>query len=204
MGGDLKSELSGDDGITKTHLTYGEKEAFATLFNTYKSALYRFTMYLTNSQNEAEDLFQETWYKMVKYYSDLKNIKNFKACLFAIASNIYRDMLRKKKIHRMFSFFQETAAAENGHEQAAAAYALQSDDISECVEFELSLRRAVSLLTPKQRKIFILKEIEGYKHYEISNILNIAVGTVKAQLHRAHKKLQKEMAEFLDEPNTLR
>ena len=198
MGGDLKPELSDDDGIKKTHLTYGEKQAFTALFNTYKSALYRFTMYLTNSQNEAEDLFQETWYKMVKYYSDLKNIKNVKACLFAIASNSYRDMLRKKKFHRMFSFFQDTDSAENGHEQAAAAYAPQSDDISERVEFELSLRRAVSLLTPKQREVFILKEIEGYKHDEISNILNIAVGTVKAQLHRVHKKLQKELTEFLD------
>ena len=70
------------------------------------------------------------------------------------------------------------------------------DDTSGSVEIDIALKAAIKTLPLKQRQVFILKEVEGFKHTEISEILKLPVGTIKSQLHRTMKHLQKELAEF--------
>jgi RNA polymerase sigma-70 factor (ECF subfamily) len=196
VGGNLELESQSKNVRSEIEQEYNKKETFTELFNTYKTGLYRFVLYLTKNQSEADDLFQETWYRAVKYYSNENEISNFRACLFTIALNINRDMIRKKKIRRIFSFIKDSNTPQDGLEQSLGDTYSQEDTITTQVEFEICLKRAMSKLPARQRHIFILKEIEGFKHEEVASMLDIAVGTVKAHLHRAHKYLQKELAEF--------
>ena len=69
-------------------------------------------------------------------------------------------------------------------------------DESDQVDIGLALNKAVADLPLKQRRVFILKEIEGLKHSEIAEILGAPVGTIKSLLHKAIKKLQQELSEF--------
>ena len=55
---------------------------------------------------------------------------------------------------------------------------------------------AVSALPDRQRRIFVLQEIEGLKQAEIAGLLGIPVGSVKSLMHRAVRRLQKELADF--------
>ena len=60
-------------------------------------------------------------------------------------------------------------------------------------EIKLALSKALAGLPPRHRIIFVLKEIEGYKYNEICEILKIPEGTVKSILHRAVKKLRRDL-----------
>ena len=69
-------------------------------------------------------------------------------------------------------------------------------DESNRVDIGLALNKAITSLPLKQRRVFVLKEIEGLKHSEISEMLNAPIGTIKSLFHRAIKNLQQQLAEF--------
>ena len=59
-----------------------------------------------------------------------------------------------------------------------------------------AIHRAMTELPVRQRRVFILKEVEGFKHAEISKILGIPAGTVKSLLHRAIRQLRRELSAY--------
>ena len=63
-------------------------------------------------------------------------------------------------------------------------------------DVRLCLRRAVARLPGRERRVFVLKDIEGFKHGEIGRMLGIPEATVRTLLHRAVGRLRKELAEF--------
>jgi len=85
----------------------GSELNFDHLYLEYKQAVYRYIYYLIRRENEIEaaDLFQETWLRVVKYLPAIQESKNPKAFIFTIATNLFRDHLRKKKIRDNFFFF---------------------------------------------------------------------------------------------------
>ena len=58
---------------------------------------------------------------------------------------------------------------------------------------QIALDTAISKLPPGYRKVFVLHDVEGYKHHEIGDLLGISAGTSKAQLHRARMMLRKHL-----------
>ena len=186
------------DGELIEQFAQNDQMAFDQLFFKYKSSVYRFAYYLTQNKNEADDLFQETWLRVVKNVNKNSKIKDFKAWIFTISNNLHRDELRKKKIRRLFfsSIQIETENSKDFFENSKQEFKSEMRDESKNIEFNMMFQQAVAKLTNKQRRVFILQEIEGFKQKEISKILNIPVGTVKSLFHRAIKFLQKEMVEF--------
>ena len=55
----------------------------------------------------------------------------------------------------------------------------------------MDLEKAIAALPDKARAVFVLHDVEGYRHEDIARMTGVAVGTVKAQLHRARKLMQK-------------
>jgi len=179
-------------------ITQKDHSAFDTLFNKYKISVYRFILYLSRDQNVAEELFQETWLRAARYLPSQPGIKNFKSWIFRIATNLHRDQLRKQRIRRIFGSRRsvESDIADNFSRESADSIIPVTDDNPGRIDLQLALNKAIANLPEKQRRIFVLKEIEGFKHREISKILNLPVGTVKSLLHRAIKNLQQELDEF--------
>jgi len=186
------------DGELIQRITQKDTRAFDKLFIKHKDAVYRFAYYLTQNRHEADDLFQDTWLRAVKYLPSSSGIRDFKAWMFTIMANLHRDQLRKKKIRRMFSPQRSVETDSNAdpfvnHESVAIP---KVNDASTQIGINLALNQAIAQLPLKQRRVFVLKEIEGLKHSEISEILKVPVGTVKSLLHRAVKKLQEELTDF--------
>jgi len=186
------------DGDLIEKFALNDQLAFDQLFFKYKSSVYRFAFYLTQNKNEADDLFQETWLRAVKNMNQNKKIENFKAWIFTIANNLYRDELRKKKIRRLFFSTKEieSDASEISETEFSQVRNSNKNDSSQNIEFKMAFQQAVNNLSIKQKRVFILQEIEGFKQKEISKMLNIPIGTVKSLFHRAIKFLQKELVEF--------
>jgi len=171
-----------------------DSEAFTLLFDAYSSALYRFAFYLSDSQQNAADLYQETWLRIVQKSGSLNEVKNFRAWAFTIMANIHKDELRKKKIRRLFNV--AASADQSNKIEYSELFEASTKDETQSVELNIEFSKAVNNLPAKHKRVFVLKVIEGFKHNEISKILRIPVGTVKSHLHYAVKLLQKELKDF--------
>ncbi len=191
--------MAATDGELIQKIAQNDTKAFDLLFSRHKDAVYRFAFYLTQNRMEADDLFQETWLRVVKYLPSTGDIRDFRAWVLTITANLHRDELRKRKLRRLF-FLQSNKNLDpefNELEKADSFNLARTKDESRQVDANLALKKAIASLSLKQRKVFILKEIEGLKHAEISEIMKLPVGTVKSLLHRAIKKMQHELSDFL-------
>lgn len=169
--------------------------AFDDLYNKYRVSVYSLACYLTQNQREAEDLFQETWLRVVQNLHKTLNMRDLKAWIFTITANLYRDELRKKRIRRLF-FLQKTITSDHRVERSNSkpgSGKLNTTSETNRVDMCMAISQAMADLPDRQRLIFVLKEIEGFKHSEISEILGLPVGTIKSQMHRAVKQLQRDL-----------
>jgi RNA polymerase sigma-70 factor (ECF subfamily) len=187
-----------EDGELIQRITCNDLKAFDELFKKYQNSVYRFACYLTQNRIKADDLFQETWLRVIRYLPTSSNILDFKAWILTITVNLHRDELRKKKIRKMFSFFQSDTIKTTADQMEKLEYESHPTVADESIQVDigLALNNAIKNLSLKQRRVFILKEIEGLKHSEISKMLNVPIGTIKSLLHRAIKNLQYELTEF--------
>lgn len=184
--------MSRTDEELKKCFRQKDPKAFDLLFNQYKSDVYRFILYLIQNKPEAEDIFQETWLRVVRNLKVLTEVRDLKAWIFTIALNLFRDQLRQKRFRRLLLLPLFTKSDPDEDESPI----LPVPDISRDIEIKHGVQAALKKLPEKQRRIFILKEIEGFRHEDISQMLHIPVGTIKSLLHRAIKKLQKELIDF--------
>jgi RNA polymerase sigma-70 factor (ECF subfamily) len=168
---------------------------FDEIYDKYKSDVFRFAYHLTRDRGEAEDMFQEVWLRVVRHLPRREIRQDLKPWLLTVVLNLHRDLLRKKRVRRMF-FLDRTK-----HDIVEASLTEKSDvslsDPAERAEGAARLRninQAIARLPESQRRVFALKEIEGLQQTEIAGLLGIPVGTVKSLMHRAVKRLQRELA----------
>jgi RNA polymerase sigma-70 factor (ECF subfamily) len=173
---------------------------FDELYEMYATQVYRFALAMARDAGDAEDLFQETWLRAFRACSAGPEPRQdeARAWLFTIAANAHKDLLRKRRVRRLFVL--ERTRAMGGRETDADpgwdGAGRGGDDGAARADIRLCLRRALSRLPAKQRRVFVLKDIEGLRHGEIARILGLPEGTVRTLLHRAVRRLRKEMAEY--------
>jgi RNA polymerase sigma-70 factor (ECF subfamily) len=173
-------------------------DSFEEIYEIYKEPVYRLSRALTDNARDAEDLFQETWLRAVRSGRDESRTGDPKAWLFTITANLHRDGLRKKRIRRIFFLERARSMADEGADADAGweSGRFSSRDFAGRTDLQLCLRRAISRLPARQREVFVLKDVEGYKHAEIGRMLGIPEATVRTLLHRAAKSLQKDLSAF--------
>ncbi len=171
-------------------------DVFDELYSQYKSSLYSLACYLTRNQKEAEDLFQDTWLRIAKHLAHQTIDKdNCRRWIMTITSNLYRDRLRKKYVRKAFSFQRSNSDGQTDNYLEKPMWGEKTclENDSKLLEVKMALSKALAGLPPRQRLIFVLKEIEGYKYLEIGEILSLPEGTVKSVMHRAVRKLRKDL-----------
>lgn len=180
-----------EDAELLARASRGDHSAFGGLYNRYQTDLYRFVLYLSGNRDEAEELFQETWLRVVRSLGR-KPVENFKSWLFCIAANVHRDELRKKKVRRLFLGSERTAASPERATGESGAAAPDAGDF----EIREALVKAMKNLTHRQRTVFVLTYVEGFKIREVCEMLGKAEGTVKSTLHRAVHILREGLEDF--------
>jgi RNA polymerase sigma-70 factor (ECF subfamily) len=174
-----------------------EAEAVGPLYEKYKGDVYRFARHLAMNAGEAEDLFQETWMRVVRHRDEIRSERDMKAWLFTITANLHRDALRRARIRKLVVFAPRPDPERKTDAIASAPAPGPGPDIlAEQSEVGQALERALAGLPEKQRRVFVLKEIEGFKHAEIGGILGIPVNTIKTLLFRAMKRLREELRDY--------
>ncbi len=172
---------------------------FDALYDRYRSAVFSFAYYLTRDRGEAEDLFQEAWLRIVRHLPERVNMPSLKTWIFTIVANLYRDSLRKKRVRHLF-ILRRQQESEAQNEASLGAGRTGARDAAFRADLEREIARAIDNLPERQRRVFILKEISGFKQSEIGDILGIPIGTVKSLMHRAVRRLQKELSPYHSNP----
>jgi len=142
------------------------------IYRLFAPTLYGTARRMLRQTEEAEDVVQEVFTRLVEKVSTLSP-EGAGAWLRRVTVNLCLDILRKRKRWRLDEL-PELA----GHDLSAARSA------------SLDLPRAIGRLPDRARTVFLLYEVEGYKHREIAEALEISTGTSKTLLFRARRLLR--------------
>jgi len=180
-----------------------DKVAFDDLYHKHGFPVFKFAFSLTKNQGEAEDLFQETWLRVVQNFHKISDKQTFKSWVFTITVNLFRDELRKKKTRRLF-LFQKIKTSPHEYETSLRFPGKRQVDITNEPDYAdtgRAITQAIDSLPGRQRLVFILKEVEGFKYSEIREILRLPIGTLKTLTFRAVRRLRRELSAY--NPQTL-
>ena len=158
----------------------GNREAFSQLYKLYVNRVYGLSLRLTADQVEAETLTQDAFVKAWSSLSSYAGRGSFAGWISRLTTNLWRDRFRHAK------------RQEKLKEEAALHWENNAPDSGSVIQMltAMDLERSLRKLPQGARTVFVLHEIEGYKHHEIAEMMELTTGTVKSQLHRARKLLR--------------
>ena len=160
----------------------GDREAFEEIYRRYVNRVYGLCLRLTTDVGEAETLTQDTFVKAWLAISGYAGHGNLGGWLGRVAVNLWRDRYRASV--RQAKLVEEMTPTQRP----------SRDGVIDLLT-GLDLERCIARLPEGGRLVFVFHDVEGYTHREIAELLNLAVGTVKAQLHRSRRLLRKMLAE---------
>jgi RNA polymerase sigma-70 factor, ECF subfamily len=167
-------------------LRSGDLDALAVLMNRYQHRLYRYLLRIVSQQSTAEDLFQQTWLRVMERIQKYDPQRSFEGWLFSVAHNLAIDFLRRRQPQILDepAFPGESLIELAKSEDTGALNHLLSRERTELI------LKAIEDLPPAFREIITLRFEEEMKLEEISTALALPMGTVKTRLHRALKALK--------------
>ena len=164
---------AGDLTLLTQVTVFHNKRAFGRLVEKYQSPIRRFFLNQTGGNEPlSDDLAQETFLKAWLNIGQFRGAANFSTWLYRIAYNVFYDYTRSHKITEEI-------------DQAVALRQASSGDTA----LQLDLQQALSILSPAERSCITLQLMEGQPIDKISEITEMAEGTVKSHLSRAKQKL---------------
>ena len=190
-----------DKSLINAHCQ-GDRTAFGELVRRYGDSMLRFLMRMSGNRQLAEDLFQET-FKRVHEKAHTFRGSRFKPWLFAIATRVAIDSLRRRKRMRIVSLNQKSdCPGENSNQFGAIAAADNSCNPSnEAVKAEQAeqVQRAIGLLPARQRATLVLAYYQQLSYRQVAEVLGCSIGTVKTQMYRALRTLAKKLPDVSGE-----
>jgi RNA polymerase sigma-70 factor (ECF subfamily) len=160
----------------------GDLRAFEALYRRHVRRVYALCLRLSGNVALAEELTQEAFVRAWRKLDQFRGESAFSTWLHPLAVNVALAERRSRRSREAGEFLTDDAAA---HAQPASAA-----DPGE----RLDIERAVASLPAGARAVFVLHDVEGYRHEEIAGMTGVTVGTSKAQLHRARQLLKERLA----------
>ncbi len=178
----------------------GDEAAFEMLYRRHEKPLLNFFYRVVMNAVDAENLCQETFFRIVRAKKKYEATAKFKTWLFQIALNLCRDRLRRMKHRSHISLNAQASSQNDGDIELQELISDPSSDLEKHMETEelgALVQGAITSLPEDEHLVVVLKEYQGTKFSEIANIMNCPIGTVKSLNHRAHKKLRKILAKYI-------
>ncbi|MGF7231898.1 RNA polymerase sigma factor [Arachidicoccus sp.] len=161
----------------------GSENAFTEIFYRYDSQVHHFILKMVKDVSFAEELTQQVFIKVWEKRSLLKNVKNLRAYLLTISSNLVINNIKKQ--------LSEKSSLENLFNNINSQRSSSSDEILILKDTESIIEKAIQLLPRQQKNVFNLSRKQGMSNDEIAKELNISKFTVKYHLAEAVKGVKK-------------
>jgi RNA polymerase sigma-70 factor (ECF subfamily) len=158
----------------------GRSEAFEPLVTPYRQPLLAVAYRLTRDWEEAKEVAQEALLRAFKYLGRYDTSRSFRNWLFQIAANEARDRLRKRR--------READAAVEAGRESIRNQGPESGRSSQ--EFRSDLENCLSVLSPREREVFVLRDLENFDIKETAGALGISSISVRVNLSSARRKVR--------------
>ncbi|MBW8191872.1 RNA polymerase sigma factor [Neiella marina] len=158
----------------------GDRGAYRQLYERYLGQVFALALRLTGNNSFAEDATQEVFIQLWQSLHRFSGDSKFSTWLHRVTANVTVSYMRRQK-----NWLQRTFGLESANE---------ADLVATNVSATNELDQYIQRLPERARLVFVLHAVEGYRHEEISQMTSMAVGSSKAQFHRAKKLLREWMS----------
>lgn len=185
-----------DEALLVERARCKDKEAFSRLITLHSQRIYSIAYNLMGSHEEAEDALQETFLKAYENIHRFKGKAKFSTWLYRICTNICLGRLRKKR-PKITVWLDETMKTEEDElERDVIDWSKNPETILLSKELGEVMDRAIQNLPPDYRKVFVLRDVEGFSNREVAEILEESVPAIKSRLHRARMFVRAQLDDY--------
>ena len=173
----------------------GDTAAFSELVSRYERKIFRLAKHITQNDEDAEDVLQETFLKAYSHLDSFQGQSKFYTWIVRIGVNEALMKLRKRKSSKTVSLDEPT---DTGEDTMVREIAVWDDPEQKYSREELReiLDKAVESLKPAFRTVFVLRDIEELSTEETASALDISIPAVKSRLLRARLQLREKLTKF--------
>jgi RNA polymerase sigma-70 factor (ECF subfamily) len=161
----------------------GDMKAFERLYRLHSGKVMGLCLRMTRRRDVAEDCVQQTFIRAWRSLAAFEGRSAFGTWLHRIAVN---EVLTHERNHGTRAESDEEAVADATAEPQESQRGYDAGEV-------MDVERALATLPPGSRHVVVLQTVYGYSHEEVADMLGIAVGTCKAQLHRGRRLLRERM-----------
>jgi RNA polymerase sigma-70 factor (ECF subfamily) len=174
----------------------GDQKAYSDIVSRFREQIYHFIFRMVKDKAQAEDLTQETFIKAFRALASFNSNYAFSTWLYKIAANNCIDYFRKKKLAT--TSIDTPIKAKDGELQRDFPDQDQGPE-SELISKEQTnqIQTAIDSLPPKYKEAILLRHSQDKSYEEISEELDIPLGTVKVRIFRAREMLKARMKDQL-------
>jgi len=171
----------------------GNEQAYIELVRRYRDRLMTFVFRFLGDSDLSEDIVQDTMLKVYTHKHYYKEIAKFSTWVYTIAGNLAKTELRKQKRRKITQLSQMNT---DDRKYEIPSKDLKSEDKIQGEFAEKEIQKAILQLPLHFRTVVILRDIQELSYEEISNIVDVPLGTVKSRINRARLQLQQSLKEF--------
>lgn len=187
------------DTLVLAQTPKGQWSEFESLVRAHQRALYHFALRLTGSEQDAEDLLQESLLRAFRSYDRFEPGTAFDRWVYRIIYHLFVDGYRHRKRAQMhLSSLDEPIPAEDSEIQREIPDLRHSpEDLAITQEFHREVKTALSTLTTDFRTAVILCDVQGLSYEEIAQTMGCSIGTVRSRIHRGRRQLRDRLRHYL-------
>jgi RNA polymerase sigma-70 factor, ECF subfamily len=173
----------------------GDMHAFRILVERHQRFVYSLSYRFLGSKGDAEDITQETFIRLWKHLKRYKPEIKLTTWLYKITTNLCLDVLKSRRWKQIY----QTQSIEHHHEFAGP----DLPDVQMLnEELKIILLKMAEVLTPKQKAVFLLRDVEGLEVSEVCDILSMSAGNVKSNLYYSRTKMGELIKQYYSEYKT--
>lgn len=164
-------------------------ELLNNVYDEYNRYIYHLCLKLTRNTNEAEDLMQEVWVKIVRYEASVAEVDHIKAWLTTITMNTFRDRYRKN-VRRSKYMMNQPEQLDVPILDLVPNNEISTEEMIEKTEITKIVQQKMNQLDGIYQKTLWYFYVDQFSLAEISDMMKVSIGTVKSRLFRAKARLK--------------
>ena len=165
----------------------GDRRAFERLYRSHVNRVFSLCARMCGSRERAEELTQDVFVRAWEKLPQFRGESAFGTWIHRVAVNVVLN--DRRTVGRERSRAAPDAMGEESDDPEAIFGGSDAPSHAD----RLDLEAAIAKLPPGARRVFVLHDVEGYKHEEIAEMLGVTAGGTKAQLHRARRLLREAL-----------
>ncbi len=158
----------------------GDLQQVSLLFDRYHKRIFNFLARMTLEREQAEDLTQNVFMRIIRYRTSYRTGMKFQAWIFQVARNVFSDHYQAHK-NRKAAFVDVEKIGDHIMDNEEGNMKEEKDQL---------LQRSMALLNEEQRELLVLTRFQHMKYEEVADLMDTTVANIKVKVHRAIAKLR--------------